>query len=82
MDNMEFIEYDGEIIYYIINSEFMHCKYNKNGQLSKAQRIILFFDSSKNMLGTGVYYDDIDKVTNISRLDVVKVYKESIANKK
>lgn len=27
-----------ESIYYNIDSEFMHCKYDKNGQLVKAQR--------------------------------------------
>ena len=79
---MDFIEYDGKTIYYIINSELMHCKYDKSGQLIKAQRIILFFDDNKNMIDTGVYYDDIDKVTSISRLDVVKIYKESMAKKK
>lgn len=30
MKNMDLIKIDGEIIYYNINSEFMHCKYDKN----------------------------------------------------
>ena len=41
MSNMDFVEIDGKVIYYNINSEFMHCKYDKNGQLVKAQRMIL-----------------------------------------
>ena len=82
MNNMNFVEIDGKVIYYNINSEFMHCKYDKNGQLVKAQKMILFFDNSKNAIGSAPYYDDIDKVTNISQQDIITVYKENIGNKK
>jgi len=36
MSNIDIVEIDGKIIYYNINSEFMNCKYDKNGQLVKA----------------------------------------------
>ena len=81
MSNMDFVEIDGKIIYYNINSEFLNCKYDKYGQLAKAQRMILFFDDSKNAIGSVAYYDDIDKVTNISRVDVIKVYKDNMGNR-
>ena len=81
MNNMDFVEIDDKIIYYNINSEFLNCKYDKYGQLAKAQRIILFFDDPKNAIASGAYYDDIDKVTNISRVDIIEVYKDNIGNR-
>ena len=57
---MDYLEIDDEVIRYNINPELMCCKYDKYGELTKAQRMILFFNSSGDAIGSGPYYDDID----------------------
>lgn len=74
MIDMDYLEIDGEVIRYNINPELMCCKYDKYGELIKAQRMILFFNSSGDAIGSGPYYDDIDKVTCITKQVVIEVY--------
>lgn len=78
MIDMDQFEIDGEIIRYNINPELMCCKYDKYGELTRAQRMILFFDSSGDAIGSGPYYDDIEKVTCISKQTVIEVYKKYV----
>lgn len=81
MSYMDSILVDGKVIFYNINSEFTHCQYDKNGQLIKAQRMILFFDDLGNSIGSCSYYNYIDQLTNISKQAVLNVYNKEIKNK-
>lgn len=78
MVDKEYFEFENELIYYSINQELMCYKYDKYGELSKAKRIILFFNSNGDAIGFGPYYDDIDKVICISKQAVIKVYKKYV----
>ena len=78
MVDINSFQIDGETIRYTINPELMHCKYDKHGELVKAQKMILFFDHSGNAIGSGPYYDEIDKVTCITQQTIIKVYQEYV----
>lgn len=68
-------EYNGQEIYYRINDELRDVKYN-HGETVKAQRFIHFFEASGKAVTSYPYYDSIENVTNISKWDALRIFKE------
>ena len=68
-------EYKGQEVYYRINDELRDIKY-KHGEPAKAQRFIHFFEVSGKAIDSYPYYDSIEKVTNISKWDALRLFKE------
>ena len=68
-------EYNGQEICYQINDELRDIKY-KHGEPVKAQRFIRFFEVSGKAIDSYPYYDSIENVTNISKWDALRIFKE------
>lgn len=67
-------EYKGHTIKYHIGNEFKNMMY-RHGQLVKATRYIDFEDiDDAKRSGVFPYYDAIEKITNISKWDALKLY--------
>lgn len=75
---MNTFEIDGVLFYYTIGSEFIDIKYDKFGEPRKASRMIHFFDSSKQIIDSLVYYDTIEKVTSITDEVARKVFQKKL----
>ena len=55
-------------------------KFQKHGEPVKAQRFIHFFEVSGKAIDSYPYYDSIKKVTNISKWDALRIFKEMRGN--
>ena len=75
---MNKFEIDGVLFYYTIGFEFIDVKYDKFGDPRKAGRMIHFFDSSKQIIDSLVYYDDIENVTNITDEVARKIFQKEL----
>ena len=75
---MNTFEIDGVVFYYTTGAEFIDIKYDKLGEPQKASRMIHFFDSSKQIMDSLVYYDTIENVTNITDEVARKVFQKEI----